>query len=91
MVNSDFGREIACRLPRDVRRVGITGYHFLPAWVLEAIKDSHPGASFLVATELLQSVAQIKSDQEIDLLRRCTEMTDKVGQALSGQRAIRHQ
>ena len=81
VLSSDFGRELSSRLTSAVRRVGIAGYRFFPAWVLEELREALPEATFVDATELLQRAAQVKSDEEVELLARCATMTDAAGKA----------
>lgn len=81
VLSSDFGHEIAARLSQGARRIGIAGYRFFPAWILDTLRDMHPNAVFVDATAILQGVAQVKSAQEVELLRQCAAMSDAACQA----------
>lgn len=75
---------IADHLPRPCRRVGVVGYDFFPAPILNALATSMAGTSFEDATELVQGVAKIKSPAEIELVRRAAQVTDAGGQGFLG-------
>jgi Xaa-Pro aminopeptidase len=81
LITSDFGVKLAECLPDSVRRIGIAGYRFFPAPVYRALQAAFPEACVEDATQLLLDVAKVKSPEEIEVLRRCVDMTDVGGQA----------
>ena len=81
VLSSQFAEEMTTRLPRHTARIGIAGYRFFPAWILDRLKTTQPDAEFIDTTSLLQRVAQVKSDREIQVLRQVAGMTDAGGRA----------
>ena len=79
VLSSDFGHELSSRISSSAKKVGIAGYRFFPAWVLDEIRSELPDVSFVDATHALQKVAEVKSDGEIELISRCATMTDAAG------------
>lgn len=75
-ITSDFGNRLADLLSPAIRRVGIAGFAFFPAPVLQTLQAAHPAVHFEDATELLKSAAQIKSPAELAIIRRAAEISD---------------
>jgi len=81
LITSDFGPKIADLLPRSVRRIGIAGYTFFPAPVYIELRKAFPSAEIEDATKLVMDAAIVKSPAELEVIRRCVEMTDAGGRA----------
>ena len=81
VVSSDFGREIAARLPSSTARLGVAGYRYLPVPVYLAIKDRLQEVEIVDVTQSLMRLRWIKSPEEIQVLRRCAQITDSGGKA----------
>lgn len=81
IITTRFGSEIAERLPRSARRVGIAGYSLFPMTVYLDIHKALPNLELIDATHMLMEVASVKSDEEVAAIRRCVEMTDEGGRA----------
>jgi Xaa-Pro aminopeptidase len=79
LVTSEFGAKLAECLPGSVRQIGIAGYRFFPAPVYRALQAAFPEARIEDATRLLLEVAKVKSPEEIQVIRRCVDMTDVGG------------
>jgi len=71
-VTQDLAGTLERLLPPKVSRVGVAGYQFFPAPLAASLAEH----TLVDATLLLQQVARVKSDAEIDLLRVCTQQTD---------------
>lgn len=78
---SDFGGKLVEVLPSSVRRIGIAGYRFFPTPVYTALQAAFPAARIEDATQLLLEVAKVKSPEEIEVIRRCVDITDAGGRA----------
>jgi Xaa-Pro aminopeptidase len=81
LITSEFGAKLAECLPGSVRQIGIAGYRFFPAPVYRALQAAFPEARIEDATRLLLEVAKVKSPEEIQVIRRCVDMTDVGGRA----------
>lgn len=81
LMTSDFGTKLAELLPNSVRQIGIAGYRFFPTPVYTTLQAALPAASIEDATQLLMEVAKVKSSKEIEVIRRCWEITDAGGSA----------
>lgn len=81
VITSDFGQEIASRLPSSARTLGVAGFKYLPAPVYVEISRSVPHLEFIDVTADLMSQRLVKSDAEVALLRRCAALTDHAGHA----------
>jgi Xaa-Pro aminopeptidase len=79
VVTSDFGAEIAARLPRPGKRLAIAGYRYLPLPVYLAIREARPEIDLVDGSTAYLRTRMVKSAAEIELLRRCTEVTDAAG------------
>jgi Xaa-Pro aminopeptidase len=92
LITSDFGNRLAELVGSAMNRVGIAGYAFFPAPVLQILQAAHPAVHFEDATELLKGVAQIKSLPELEIIRRAAEISDAGARAfLSNVRAGMHE
>lgn len=80
-VTGEFGETLSQLLPHSARRVGIAGLNFFPAPIWATLRASFPAVEFCDATGLLMQAARRKSAAEIEVLRRCAEMTDAGGRA----------
>lgn len=81
LITGDFGARLIELLPDSVRRIGIAGYRFFPAPVYAALRSAFPAARIEDATRLLMEIAQVKSPEEIEMIRRCAAITDAGGRA----------
>src|SRR5262249_50614282 len=74
-------------LPSHVKRLGIAGLRFFPWLAYVAIQSVLPGIHIEDATQLIMNIAKVKSPLEVDVMRKCTSITDAGGRAfLSGVR-----
>jgi Xaa-Pro aminopeptidase len=80
VITSDYGREIAARLP-GAGRVGIAGLPALPAPVYLALVRQLPQLELVDGASLLLRLRAVKSPAEISLLRTAARITDAGGQA----------
>jgi Xaa-Pro aminopeptidase len=81
VITSDFGREIAARLPARHRRLGVVGLRYLPTPVFAAVQNNFPQLEIIDATEAVVRLRSVKSEAEIQILRQVTRITDLGGQA----------
>ena len=81
IITSDYGHWLSELLPGSVRRIGVAGYRFFPTPVYTALQAAFPAASIVDATTLLMEVAKVKSPEEVQVIRRCWEITDEGGRA----------
>ncbi len=92
LITNDFGNRLAELLPVSSRWVGIAGYGFFPAPVIQTLQAAHPEVHFQDATELLKGVAGIKSPAELNVIRKAAEISDAGAEAfLSNVRAGMHE
>jgi Xaa-Pro aminopeptidase len=63
---------------RGYRSVGLVGPGSMPHAFVTALKEGLPTASFLDATDFVDRLKAIKSEEEIRLIRCCAEMQDAV-------------
>jgi len=80
-------------LPSHIKRLGVAGLKFLPWLAYRAIQSALPAVQVEDATQLMMNIAKVKSSLEVEVMRKCTSITDAGGQAfLSGVRegAIEH-
>ncbi len=88
VVTSDFGNEIGARLPASITRLGVAGYSYLPIPVYLSLKNRFSDLTMVDATGALLRLRSVKSADEVDVLRRCAQLTDQGGRAfLDGVRA----
>jgi Xaa-Pro aminopeptidase len=81
IITNSFGARLPEFVPRSARRIGIAGFNFFPAPVFTALQAALPQAEFVDATHMLMEVAIVKSEEEVEAVRRCVEMTDAGGHA----------
>lgn len=81
VVGSRWVEDIAARLPRGSRRVGLLGWAGFPARVLDGLRLAFPDAELFDATALVRDLRAIKSAAEISALRRVGELSDLGGRA----------
>ena len=81
VITSDFGQEIAARISPQHRRLGVVGLRYLPAPVFAALQRRFPDLEIVDATEAVVRLRSVKSEAEIDVLRRVTAITDLGGKA----------
>jgi len=71
-----------CAVPllqkRGYRAIGLVGPGSLPHAFVTRLKDGLGNTTFVDATEFVDRLKAIKSDEEIGLIRRCAEMQDAV-------------
>jgi Xaa-Pro aminopeptidase len=75
------GHVIADLLPHDVKTIGIAGYSYLPTPVYRTLTSRFPSARIDDASNLLLELRKVKSPAEINVLKRCAEITDAGGEA----------
>jgi Xaa-Pro aminopeptidase len=63
---------------RGYRTIGLVGPGSMPHAFVTRLKDGLGGTNFVDATEFIDRLKAIKSDEEIGLIRRCAEMQDKI-------------
>jgi Xaa-Pro aminopeptidase len=80
-VTSEYARSILDLIPAGARRIGIAGYRFFPMPVYLALQTALPHVQFVDATHLLMEIAALKSQAEIEAIRRCIQITDAGGEA----------
>jgi Xaa-Pro aminopeptidase len=76
MVTSAFGQEIGARIPATTRRLAVAGYRYLPLQTQEALIGVRPDLKILDGTDSFLRTRMVKSEAEIEVLRRCAEITD---------------
>jgi Xaa-Pro aminopeptidase len=90
IIKPDLGaiaRLVAECIPSDATRIAVAGYPLLPAELAATIADARPRARLEDATNFLISLAVIKSEAEVALLRDSAAATDAGVEAfLSGVR-----
>ena len=82
VVGSDWVGNLISRLPKDTLRVGIAGWPGFPAPVYEGLRRAVPRATFSDATALVRELRAIKSEAEIEILRRVGDLSDLAGRVL---------
>ncbi len=81
VISYDFGPSLIELLPRAASRIGVAGYHSLPAPVALALKADRPQLEIVDATRLVWEVSKIKSQAELEVIRRCMSIDDEGGRA----------
>ena len=81
VVTSAFHTEIAARLPSGTRRLAVAGYRYLPLPVYLGIHDARPKVELMDGSSAYLRTRMVKSAAEIEVLRRCAQITDCAGQA----------
>jgi Xaa-Pro dipeptidase len=81
VITSNFGQEIAARLSAKHRRIGVVGFRYLPSPVFASIQHRFSDLEIVDATEPVVRLRSVKSEAEIEILRRVTSITDLGGQA----------
>ena len=81
ILTSNFGPEIAACLSSATRRLGVAGYKYLPLSVYLGIRGRWPEMEVVDSTEPATKLRSVKSEAEIQVLRRCAEVTDRGGKA----------
>src|SRR6266704_1210645 len=76
VIAGDFGREVSALLPQKVRRVGIAPYYSFPAPVYAAIESRPSAPEVRDVTNLMLDLRALKSDAEIELLKRVAAVAD---------------
>ncbi len=73
----------ACKgvIPADSLRIGVAGWRALPTWAYLDLCKTFPQANFEDASDVVLAVRQIKSPEELGVVRRTMEITDLGGQA----------
>lgn len=60
------------------RTIGLVGPGSMPHAFVTRLKDGLSGTNFVDATDFVDRLKAIKSEEEIGLIRRCCEMQDKI-------------
>src|SRR5262249_33173764 len=63
---------------RGYRTIGLVGPGSMPHAFITRLKDGLAGTAFVDATEFVDRLKAIKSEEEIDLIKRCCEMQDAI-------------
>lgn len=79
VVTSTFGSEIASRLRFGAHRMAVAGYPYLPLPVYFGIHNARPEVELVNGSDAFFRTRMVKSPAEIDLLRRCAQITDCAG------------
>jgi Xaa-Pro aminopeptidase len=71
-----------CAVPvlktRGYRTIGLVGPGSMPHAFITRLKDGLSGVNFVDATDFVDRLKAIKSDEEVGLIRRCAEMQDAI-------------
>ena len=81
IVSSKFDQIIPDLLPPTAKQVGVAGYEYLPAPVFQAMQRRLSGVKFTDASLMYFQVRMVKSATEVDVLRRCAQITQAGAQA----------
>ncbi len=81
LITNSFGAKLVEILPSTVRKLGIAGYNFFPTPVYVALRTAFPALEIKDATRVVMEIAMVKSDEEVEVIRRCVQMTDQGGRA----------
>ncbi len=65
----------------DKATIGIAGEDVVSAYILRSIREKLPGVRFAYADHLVEQLRQVKSRNEIELMRKTAELSDKALQA----------
>lgn len=79
VITSAFGKEIRSRLPKNAKRLAVAGYRYLPLPVYLGIA-AHTDLDWIDASDSITRLRMVKSQAELDVLRRVTVITDFAGQ-----------
>ena len=80
VVTSQFDKEIAARLPAGTKRLAVAGYRYLPLPVYLGLRESRPEVNLVDGSTAYLRTRMLKSPAEIEVLRRCAQITDCAGQ-----------
>lgn len=81
VITSNFGQEIGARISAKHRRLGVVGFRYLPSPVFASIQHRFSQLEIVDVTEAVVRLRSVKSDSEIEILRRVTNITDLGAQA----------
>ena len=81
IVSSKFAEVIPGLLPPTAKNIGIAGYSGMPAPVFRALQEGFPEVKFTDASLLLFHVRMVKSPAELEVLRRCFQITQEGAKA----------
>lgn len=81
IITNSFGNRLVELLPANLRRLGIAGYNFFPTPAYKALRTAFPALEIEDATRVVMEIAKVKSDEEVEVIRRCVQMTDEGGRA----------
>ncbi len=70
--------------------IGLVGPGSLPHAFVMRLKESLPGAKFVDATEFIDLLKAIKSEEEIVLIKQCCEMQDAIFAKVAAAHQTRH-
>jgi len=80
---STFRDVIKAAMPgREVKKLGLVGYSILPMPVYMSLRDQLPDAEFVKADDTLINLRIIKSENELSLLRKAFEVSEKAIEAI---------
>ena len=68
----------------DMATIGVAGEDIIAAFLMRLIREALPKAKFEYADQIIEGLRQIKSVNEIELMRRTAELSDKVLKAAVG-------
>jgi len=70
------GAVIAEWMPGNVRRIGIAGYTAFPTPLYRTLEERFPKVQLLDVSSQMLEVRLVKSSAEIEVMRKCAEITD---------------
>lgn len=76
VIDRDLLVRVPQSLPPNVRVLGIAGFDFFPARMLDAIRASNPRIEIVNADVLVREVAMLKSEFEVAAVREAARITD---------------
>lgn len=77
----DLGPEIARLLPPDVHYVGLVGERFMPAPIYHSLRESLCDREWVDAIAQVDTVREVKSEEELAWLRYTAALSDAAAQA----------
>jgi Xaa-Pro aminopeptidase len=77
----DLGAEVARLLSSTVRRLGLVGARYMPAYIERSLREALPTVEIVDASAQLNAVREVKSDEEIDWLRFNAALSDAAANA----------
>ncbi|MCX8022538.1 MAG: M24 family metallopeptidase [Syntrophorhabdaceae bacterium] len=76
--SNTYDAELVVGVIKSMKRVGFVGKGKIPAAFYEYILQHMPGATFLDATDLVDEIKAIKSEEEIELIKKTCALQDEL-------------